>query len=618
MRQRQSNSLEDYNIFSLIRSQCKNLTGDCYSLFISNAENSINNSVKNFWNFVRSQSGQGTIPKAMFLGADKADNEADIADLFANHFSSVYNPRNAAINDHHSSKYEIITNMTISPTKIEKVLLDLDITKGAGPDGISNRVLRLCAHSLYLPLHLLFQQSLNTGTFPEVWKLSFVCPIHKSGGKNDIANYRPVSILSAIPKLFEHCIETVLSDVFGKIVVDQQHGFTSGRSVDTNLFCFTNFINDSFEKGNETHAIYTDFSKAFDKVNHSILLSKLNSYGISGKLLSWINSYLLDRRQQVKIDGHLSKQFVVTSGVPQGSHLGPLLFNLFINDLSSLLSSHSLMFADDMKIFCEVSSVQDMLVLQRDLITMFDWCERNDMSLNVNKCCFMRFSRLKEKNQFKYCINNVTLNEQNVVKDLGVYLDSKLVFLEHFEVIVARANRMLGFIKRVSKDFKNVGVVKLLYTSLVRSILEFSNIVWSPYYQVHINRLENIQHKFIKYAGYKLFCNGISLDNDQTMLYLNLTTLVRRREYYDVCFAFNILNSFIKSPDCLKLFSIHIPSYQTRNKCLLHVPYCRTSYLLYSPVNRISANVNKYCDRLDFFNVSQSKFKCLANRAILG
>ena len=195
-------------------------------------------------------------------------------------------------------------------------------------------------------------------------------------------------------------------------------------------------------------------------------------------LLSSLNTYLYNR-QQVKLNSPLSVVFNVTSGVPQGSHLGPLLFSLFINDLIDSLSSSTLLFADDMKLYRQINSSQDLIILQIDLNTIFNWCLRNNMYLNIAKCYFMRFSRLIKPVPAQYHINNTDLSQVSVIKDLGVYLDNKLTFTEHCNIVIDRANRMLGFIKRGSRDFKNIFAVKTLYTSLVRPILEFSNIIWS-------------------------------------------------------------------------------------------------------------------------------------------
>ena len=619
---KQSGSPADYAKFSSLRLKANFLSKDCYSNYVGRAENAIKEDSRSFWKFIRSQSNGGSnIPGVMLLGDAKADSGFSIAELFAKHFSSVYNTSNqnaSFVPDNDMNyRFNLVSEVVITPTDVETALSKVDVSKGAGPDQIPNRVLKECCHSLYLPLYRIFSDSLNRGVFPDNWKLSNVCPIFKSGNKNDVSNYRPISILSSIPKRFQQCVEAFLKKVFQEILVGQQHGFVGGRSVDTNLFIFTNFIFDSFHEGHEVHAIYTDFSKAFDKVNHSILIHQLSKLGITGSLLSWIKSYLSNREQQVKIGGCLSQCFKASSGVPQGSHLGPLLFILFINGLVLLLKSRCLLFADDLKIYRQICSPLDIEILQNDINKIFSWCQSNDMSLNVNKCCFMRFSRKRSLYPVEYLINKSTLKNVDLVKDLGVYLDPKLSFSHHFDHIISKANRMLGFVKRSCRDFSSIPAFKSLYISLVRSNLEFANVIWSPNYQINVNRIENVQHKFVKFMRFILSRSGIFLSNDQTMSYLSLNTLSSRREYYDVCFAFKVLNGIIRCSDCLALFSIHVPTYSTRNHLLLHVPFCRTTYCLYSPVNRISASVNKHAVNLDFFCCSLNSFKKSANRLIL-
>lgn len=319
-RYKQSNREDHYQIFCQLRRHCGTLSHACYQQYIERSENVINENANSFWSFIRSKADQGAIPKEMHLDANWASDGTGIANIFAKYFSSVFNP--ATLSPHHQFTFDKSVNLSgihISPSEIQTALLELNINKGAGPDGIPNRILKLCSYSLYLPLNLIFSQSLNSGIFPKLWKVLHVCPIHKSGSKNDIKNYRPISILSAIPKLFEHCIESALSGAFQHIIDSKQHGFISGRSVDTNLYVYLNFIYKSFEEGADTHAIYTDFRKAFDKVNHNILLSKLFSYGITGMLLAWLKSYLSDREQQVKIESYFSDAFPTTSGVPSGT-----------------------------------------------------------------------------------------------------------------------------------------------------------------------------------------------------------------------------------------------------------------------------------------------------------
>ena len=611
----------DYSIFVNLRAQCKNLTELNYSYYISSAENSIIDNPKFFWQFVKSKNNDSSCPKVIKLDNDSTDNGVGISKLFAEYFASVYTKPidfqefDLLVTD---DTFEHCSSISVGAAEVQEGMAGIDISKPMGPDGVPPLVFRNCSSSLYIPLFLLFDKSLQSGVFPPIWKKSYVVPVYKSGDRSDVRNYRPVSVLSSIPKLFEHCVECKLSHIYEKFIISQQHGFVSGRSVDTNLFLYANYISRVMEDGAEVHTVYTDFSKAFDRVDHSLLLRKLSCYGISGTLLTWIKSYLVDRCQQVKIENFLSKEICATSGVPQGSHLGPLFFNLFINDIGRGLRSRFLLFADDLKIFNRVAGDFDQKIIQDDINTVFNWCNSNGMSLNSDKCSVIQFSRLRSIQPINYSLNGVFLREVSVVKDLGVFFDAKFTFCEHYEKVIGRANRVLGFVKRTCVDFRDIGAIKTLYISYVRSIMEFSNIVWSPYFNSHIQRLENVQKKFLNFAKFKLFINGIDLSTDQIMQYLDLASLKSRREYYDVCFIFKILNYHICSPECLESVNIHVKSHSTRNTSLLHIPQCRTLYCLYNPINRMSRTVNKFCHRLEFFGKSMFSFKLSVKEIVLG
>lgn len=214
--------------------------------------------------------------------------------------------------------YHVQPYITFTVSEIFEVINSLDLNPCPGPDGIPNIMLRSCIFSLSVPLCILFNRSLIAGSIPSQWKTSFITPIYKSGNKSLIANYRPIAKQSTLPKLLDELVTKALTFSFKTILDNNQHGFRKGRSVETNLLCFYNFLVSSMESGIQTDVIYTDFSKAFDSVNHSVLTAKLKTYAICDHLLTGISSYLVNRVQQVKINGFLSNKIPVPYGVPQG------------------------------------------------------------------------------------------------------------------------------------------------------------------------------------------------------------------------------------------------------------------------------------------------------------
>lgn len=263
-------------------------------------------------------------------------------------------------------------------------LNNLDVSKGSGRNGIPSLFMKSLAVELTTPLFWLFNMSLESGIFPKSWKSSYLVPIFKNGKKSDIRNYRGIAIISCIPKLFEAIINEKLFNQIKSRITNAQHGFFKGRSTNTNLIEFVKYSLTAMDNGHHVEALYTDFSKAFDRVDIPMLLFKLQKLGTESNLLKWIQSYLTNRQQIVRFKESKSNPIQVTSGVPQGSHLGPLLFILFANDISLILKHIKvLIYADDMKLYLEIIDKEDINIFQNEIKVFYTWCNKSLLQLNV-------------------------------------------------------------------------------------------------------------------------------------------------------------------------------------------------------------------------------------------
>ena len=329
-----------------------------------------------------------------------------------------------------------------------------------------------------------------------------------------------------------------------KIISPLQHGFRNGHSCESQLILTMHDIMQNFDSKQQTDLVILDFSKAFDTVPHKKLLFKLSKYGITGNINKWIQSFLVLRKQQVIVEGESSKPCSVDSGVPQGSVLGPLLFLCHINDLPQRVTSKVRLFADDCLLYRPIHSPHDQLLLQQDLAALETWAEVWGMRFNVSKCYFMSIHRSKHPYSSYYKLDNHILEQVEENPYLGLTIHKSLKWASHINKISNKANSVLGFIKRNLKH-TNRDLRELAYTSLVRSILEYSSTVWDPFYQKDIDRLEMVQRRAARFVlnDYKPLSSVTSMVSQ-----LGWKPLAERRREHRLSLLYKIINGLVAIP----------------------------------------------------------------------
>ena len=314
--------------------------------------------------------------------------------------------------------------------------------------------------------------SYKSGNIPSDWKLANVVPIHKKGSKVEVTNYRPISLTSLVMKVYERVIRDELLKRCSHILDQRQHGFLAQKSCCTQMVDFCDSLALSLNENIRSDVIYFDFQKAFDTVDHDLILSKLkHQYNIDGSLLRFFVNYLKDRFQKVVINNEQSSILRVHSGVPQGSILGPTIFILFLNDITEGLSpgTNITMYADDTKIWRRINSADDHWILQRDIGHLLDWANNNRMTFHPDKCKVLAVLNGQNLDvNFLYKISDKIIEYTNLEKDLGIHINGKLNWTEHCEILYSRANQRLGLLKRTCSFVKNTSKRRSLYLSQVR------------------------------------------------------------------------------------------------------------------------------------------------------
>ena len=496
----------DYKEYAKYRNQTKRECRKADIEYEKNIAKKAKTNPKIFYSFVNSKMKvKESIGDLVNKDGNKVSSNDEKAEILNNFFCSVFTKEktDSIPECENKNKENYIDNVIFTKDKVLKKLKNLNASKTGGPDGIQAVVLKELCNELSEPLAVLFEKSMKEGKLPAIWKDANVSPIFKKGEKNKPNNYRPVSLTCLLCKIMESIIRDTLFSYLesNNLLSDYQHGFISHRSCVTNLLSTIDSWTETLDSGSSLDAIYLDFSKDFDSVPHLRLLEKLKSFGIMGNLWKWIEDFLLGRRQRVCVNGSVSEWSSVSSGVPQGSCLGPVLFVLYINDLPDIVSSLCQMYADDTKVFSCVDSEEQKKKLQCDLDNLVEWADTWQLRFNAEKCHVLHLGSKNQRYAYSMkkhdCSEYVELAKSEEEKDLGVIVDAGLTFSKHIEKQVNKANKIVGLIRRSFTHLNTISM-KQLFTSLVRPHLEFGNVVWSPMSKKSVKLIEQVQHRATK------------------------------------------------------------------------------------------------------------------------
>lgn len=583
-----------------------------YRQYVHKTQCDLKRNPKKFWSFVKTKYKENGLPSSMVYGSRVASNSEEKCTLFAEHFASVFNKPDVqndidpACLDAVPSNLVSVDTFDVTGSMLRKTIAKLKSSFVAGPDGIPAAVIKRCGSMLEVPLLKIFNMSMTEATFPEEWKKSYMFPVFKKGEKRRVENYRGITSLCSCSKVLELIMCDYLMFNCRNYITFEQHGFVAGRSVTTNLMEFVTTCFNSMSEGLQVDAVYTDLKAAFDRIDHDIALMKFAKLGFSSRICSWLESYLKGRRLQVKIGSSLSVEFSNWSGVPQGSNLGPIGFALFYNDAGlSLHGNCKLIYADDLKLFTTIESLADCYVLQSHIDAFAEWCRLNRMTLSIEKCMVISFHRKTKRHvfTFDYTLLNQPIQRVDCVKDLGALLDFNLTFRQQQASVIEKANRQLGFMFRATREFDDPACLRTLYYALVRSHLETSCIIWAPYHQNWIDRIERIQRKFVWFAARNF--NWRDPSNlppyEHRCELLGLMTLENRRKLSKAMFAAKLLTGELDCPNLLEQLGAAVQARSLRTRSgFLHRTLSTTEYMRHSPFRSMCSTFNDFFDLFEF------------------
>ena len=547
------------------------------------------NDMKNTWKVINSslnKAKKSNLIPNLTIDDNNIDDPNIMAESLNSYFSQIGENIARTIPDGNKLFHEYLKNpndssIFFTPTnsfEIINIVNNLKTHKSPGFDGINNFLLKSVINQVVDPLVYIVNLSLLSGQVPNDMKLAKVIPIFKKGDNTLVSNYRPISLLTSLSKVLEKIVYKRTIDFLNKhnILSNEQFGFREKHSTTHALLSFIDKIARSIDSSRHTIGIFLDLSKAFDTINHNILLYKLSHYGIRGKALEWFRNYLTNRRQFVHINGISSSKQPVSCGVPQGSLLGPLLFLIYINDIQN--SSNILqfiLFADDSNIFFSHSNPTELVAtVNRELSHVTDWIKANKLSLNVNKTNYMFFSNTLNNPPNQIMFDKMNISQVSSTKFLGVTIDNKLSWNIHIDNICKTISRNIGIIAKLKHVLPLVNLL-MLYNTLIVPYLNYGILAWGNACSNLLNRLFLLQKKVLR------IIHNISFRSHTDNLFFQ-NKILKITDIYQFQlgqFMYNLKNNNI--PPIFKtmfVFNNTIHKYPTRQANFIHLPLKRTLF----------------------------------------
>ena len=522
-----------------------------YSKLLTDAKGNIKSTWKILNTIINKKTNTSKLPSHFECNEINIVSKQSIADGFNNFFVDGGSnlDKKITVADNAASIYDFMgeqcpNSMFINPVSEDEVV---NIIKSCKPkhskdcDDINMYVLLKVTDQIVKPLVHIFNLSFSSGIFPSEMKTAKVIPVFKSGNRSDFSNYRPISLVSQFSKILEKLFNLRLEQflISNEILSNCQYGFRSCMSTVHAALELIESISTAVDNKKHCAGVFIDLKKAFDTVNHDLLVKKLFFYGIRGTANAWLNNYLTNRNQYVIADDHSSGMRLITCGVPQGSVLGPVLFLLYINDIcnvSNLLKF--VLFADDTNIFCSSTSLHDLQdTINRELDKLFVWFSVNRLSLNLGKTNYMLFRSRPPDNELALKINNVVLPRVAATTFLGIIIDDKLSWKPHIQSVKSKLSSVLSIMYKASKLINTTGMYTL-YCSLFHPYLSYCNEIWGNTYTSNVKCLFTLQKKAIR-----LICNADRLAHTNAMFKdMSILKLSEFVKYKTAIVMFNIIH----------------------------------------------------------------------------